>query len=306
MRLLLYPGHTLPTAAAPVVVGTGLAIHDGVFAALPALAALVGSWLIHVGGVFLDNHELLRRHAAVVEHPELSAAVRDGRLRLSVLRLAIAACFVLSLVPGAYLVAIGGSFAFLLGALGVAASAGYAGGRWPYTRWGLADPLFFLMFGVVAVVGTWFAQAVAHAPDVPSLATAWQLLPGNAFLVGLPVGALVTCVLVIDDLRDHEFDRVKGWRTPPVWWGPRASQSEFTILMGFAYVAPWPLWLWRDLGVAVLLPLLTLPAAIAAARSVCTARRREDLVPLTPRVAKLGAVYALLLGIGLAVSPSPG
>lgn len=111
-----------------------------------------------------DNHELLRRHAAVIEHPELTEAVRDGSLRLGTLRLWIVACFALSLVPGLWLVAIGGPFALLLGAVGVLASAGYAGGRWPYTRWGLADPLLFLvMFGVVAVVGTWFAQAVTHA-----------------------------------------------------------------------------------------------------------------------------------------------
>lgn len=300
VRLLLYPGHTLPTAAAPVVVGTGLAIHDGVFAPLPALAALIGSWMIHVGGVFLDNHELLRRHAGVVEHPELTAAVQDGRLRLPVLRRAIAACFGLSLVPGVYLVAIGGSFALWLGAIGVIASIGYAGGRWPYTRWGLADPLFFLMFGVVAVVGTWYAQAVAHLPAVPSLAEAWQLLPGNAFLVGLPVGALVTCVLVIDDLRDHEFDRGKGWRTPAVWFGPRGSRFEFTALVAFAFVAPVFSWLLLDLGPWQLLPLLTLPAAIGVTRRVRSAARREELVPMTPRMAMVGAVYALLLGLALA------
>jgi 1,4-dihydroxy-2-naphthoate polyprenyltransferase len=299
VRLLLYPGHPLPTAAAPVLVGTGLAIHDGVFALGPALAALLGSWLIHVGGVFLDNHELLRRHAAVVEHPELTTAVADGSLRLATLRLAIAACFLLCLVPGVYLVAIGGSFALLLGAIGVVASVGYAGGRWPYTRWGLADPLFFLMFGVVAVAGSYFAQAVSHAATVPDLAAAWRLLPGNAFVVGLPVGALVTCVLVIDDLRDRAFDHVKGWRTPAVWFGPRGSQVEFTLLMAFAYAMP--LWFALQFGPMVLLPLATLPWAVAATRRVLRAAAREQLVPMTPYVAKLGAVYALLLGAGLAL-----
>lgn len=301
MRLLLYPGHTLPTAAAPVLVGTGLALHDGVFASWPALAALVGSWLIHVGGVFLDNHELLRRHPGAVEHPELTAAVADGSLRLATLRLAIAACFGLALVPGVYLVAIGGWFAVVLGAIGVVASAGYAGGRWPYTRLGLADPLFFLMFGVVAVVGTYFAQVAAAAPAVPDLAAAWGLLPQAAFVVGLPVGALVTCVLVIDDLRDREFDRSKAWHTPATLFGTRGSQVEFTALMGFAYAAPVGLWLGVGFGPTVLLPWLTLPWAVRATRVVTRAAAREQLVPMTPYVAKLGSVYALLLGAGLAL-----
>ena len=83
IRLLLYPTHTLPTALAPVLVGVGLAIRDGVFAPLPALLAFVASWLVHVAGVFTDNHELLRRHPALPEHPELLDAVAGDRLALS-------------------------------------------------------------------------------------------------------------------------------------------------------------------------------------------------------------------------------
>lgn len=61
VRLLLYPWHTLPTAAAPVLVGMGLALRDGVVAPFPALLAFVGSWLFHVGGVFADNRPLASR-----------------------------------------------------------------------------------------------------------------------------------------------------------------------------------------------------------------------------------------------------
>jgi len=43
-RKLLYPGHTFPTAIAPVLVGIALAWHDGVFAAVPALLAFLAGW----------------------------------------------------------------------------------------------------------------------------------------------------------------------------------------------------------------------------------------------------------------------
>jgi len=72
--LLLYPGHTLPTAAAPVVVAAGLAVHDHVFAPVPLTLAFLGSWFIHIGGVLTDNYELLRGHPHVPEHPELSVS----------------------------------------------------------------------------------------------------------------------------------------------------------------------------------------------------------------------------------------
>jgi len=80
---LLYPGHTLPTAAAPVLVAAGLAVHDGVLAPLPLAVAFLGSWLIHVGGVFADQHELVRRHPQLPEHPELLRALADGTLEFA-------------------------------------------------------------------------------------------------------------------------------------------------------------------------------------------------------------------------------
>ena len=108
IHLLLYPGHTLPTAAAPVIVGVGLAIHDHVFAPLPALLGFLASWFIHVGGVFTDNYELLVRHPNTREHPELTYALANGTLRLAALRWAILACFGLPALAGPYLLQIGG------------------------------------------------------------------------------------------------------------------------------------------------------------------------------------------------------
>jgi 1,4-dihydroxy-2-naphthoate octaprenyltransferase len=294
VRLLLYPGHTLPTAAAPVVVAVGLAIHDRVFSFVPALAAFLGSWCVHVGGVLTDNYELLRRHPDVPEHPELTQAVRNGSLKLSDLRLAILSCFGVALLAGLYLLPIGGIPVVALGVLGVAASVAYAGGPIPYARRGLADVVFFVMFSAVAVPGTYYIQAASLL--VP------KALPIASFVVGLPMAALVTGVLVIDDIRDHDFDAAKGWRTPAVRYGVPWSRAEFTALVAFAYVAPFGLWLGFRFQAWVLLPLLTLPLALPITRAVRTLARREDLVPLTPRTAGLSLAYSTLLAIGLALS----
>jgi 1,4-dihydroxy-2-naphthoate octaprenyltransferase len=294
VQLLLYPGHTLPTAAAPVVVAVGLAIHDRVFAFVPALVAFLGSWFIHVGGVFTDNYELLRRHPDIHEHPELTRAVRDGSLRLSDLRTAILICFGGALLAGLYLLPIGGIPVLVLGALGAAASVAYAGGPIPYAKHGLADVLFFIMFGFVAVVGTYYIQAASLL--VP------QELPIALFVVGLPMAALVTGVLIIDDIRDHEFDAAKGWRTPAVRYGVQWSRAEFTALVAFAYLAPFAVWLGLGFTGWVLLPLLTLPFAYHITRAVRTLARREDLVSLTPRMAGLSLAHSTLLAIGLALS----
>lgn len=303
IRLLLYPGHTLPTAAAPVVVAVGLAIHDGVFAPLPVAMAFVASWLIHVAGVFTDNYELVARHGDVPEHPELLDALRDGTLTLAGLRAAIAACFAGALLTAPYLAArIGLPAVVALGAVGVASSVIYSVGPFSSNRLGLSAPMFFVMFGIVAVAGAYYVQAAPlRTPGDGGAVFVARALPPAALVLGLPVGALVTNVLLIDDLRDREFDRVKGWRTGAVRFGVRWSRAEFCALTAFAYAAPLWFWLGRGLSAWVLLPFATLPEAIAVARAVCTRDGATALFPMTPRASRLALVFSVLLAVGIAV-----
>lgn len=302
--LLLYPGHTLPTAAAPVVVAAGLAVHDHVFALVPLTLAFLGSWLIHIGGVLTDNYELLRGHPHVPEHPELLHALADGTLTFPGLKLAIAVSILLGVLPGPYLFSIGGLPVLLIGIVGIVASLAYAGGPVPYARLGLADPIFFVMFGVVAVAGTYYIQAASLQGSPAIWRMAAPALPLNALVLGLPVGALVTNVMIIDDIRDRDFDRVKGWRTGAVRFGIGWSRAEYLTLSLFAYLAP--LWFWLGLGLraAVLLPLLTLPLACIIGRSVCTLAEPKELRPMTPRASRLALLYAMLLALGVAFSAS--
>jgi 1,4-dihydroxy-2-naphthoate octaprenyltransferase len=300
--LLLYPTHSIPTAAAPVLVGLGLAAHDGVLAPGPALLGFLGSWLIHVAGVFIDNHELLRLHPEVVEHPELTEAVRSGALRLRALAWATAACLAGALLTVPWLYRLGGSPVLLLEAVGVAASLCYAGGPLAYARRGLADLVFLLMFGVVGVAGTYYIQAVARGALPPGLASLASL-PARAWLVGLPSGALVVNVMLIDDLRDHAFDRRKGWRTGSVRFGEAFTRAEITALAAAALAAPLLFWLGLGLGAWVLLPLAAVPMGWRTVRALRAAvGRRPELVPLTPRMARLALVHAALLGLGLALA----
>jgi 1,4-dihydroxy-2-naphthoate octaprenyltransferase len=301
VRLLLYPSHTFPTAAAPVLVGVGLTVRDQVFAPLPMVIGFLVSWLVHVGGVFNDNHELLRRHPDLPEHPELLQALHDGTLTLAGLRNATLACFGLAALTAPYLLGIGGTLALLIGLVGAASSYFYAGGPRPYTRLGLADPIFLVMFGVVAVAGTYYIQWAAVHPTASHGIDALLKLPPEIFLIGLPVGALVTNVMVIDDIRDRQFDAVKGWQTMSVRFGLRGGRTEYVALTVFAYAMPCLLWLQSGFTAWILLPLLTLPLAYQVVRAVCTLEQTRDLLPMTPRAAYLSAIFSALLAIGIAM-----
>lgn len=297
-RKLLYPGHTFPTAVAPVMVAVGLAYHDGVFALVPALVAFLAGWLIQFAGVVTDNYENLVQQPEDREHPELVNAVKTGLLTLSGLKATIIVCYGLALLAGVYLVVVGGAPVVAIGLASILASWAYSAGPWPVGRQGWADPLFFVFFGIVSVMGTYYVQAAAV------LGTAnWTAgFPLSAFAVSLPIGALITNILIIDDIRDRDFDVVKGKNTIAVRFGRKWSRWEFITLTALSYLAPFWFWLGLGLSAWVLLPLLSLPPAILLARAVCTLDRFVDLIPMTPRAAQLVFGYSLLLALGLAVS----
>jgi len=283
------------------MVGAGLAAHDGVFGSVPVLIAFLASWLIHVAGVFADNHELLRRHPQVVEHADLTNAVRAHTLTLNQIKLAIGACLVIALPAAIFFGSLGGVGALLVGVIGVAASLGYAAGPFPYARLGLAEPVFFAMFGIVAVAGTYYVQVTWHSAIASHAGGLPATLPPAAFVVGLPVGALVTNVLVIDDMRDRGFDAVKQWRTIAVRFGKAGSRLEYGALTALAYLAPFAFWLGLGLGAWSLLPLATLPWAVAIARVVMNDDLQGRLACLTPKASLLSCAYAALLAVGIAV-----
>lgn len=301
VRLLLHPAHSLPAAAAPVLLGVALAVHDGVFAPLPALLAFLASWLVHVGGLYVENYWLLTRHAALREHPELAAAVEEGSLSLANLRRVAIGCFLLAVVAGGYLVTSAGIMAPVLGIVGAVASLGYCAGPWSWTRLGIAEFVFFLMFGCVAVVGTYYCQAAPLFIDPMSWTIAWEALPLRAFVLGLPLGAIITNVMLVDDLSDIAIDTAKGWRTRPVVWGVRWARREYVVFMVFAYALPF--WFWCGLGFDawVLLPVVTAPLAVWAIRRVYTIAPVE-VEPMSAKTAGIGLIYAVLLSVGIVLS----
>ncbi len=296
-RKLLYPGHTFPTAIAPVVVGIGLAHHDHVLAAGPALLAFFAGWLVQFAGVVTDNYTNLIRQPDDHEHPELVQAVQTGLLSLPFLRGTLLASYGLAVLIGLVLTAIAGWPVIVIGLLSILASWAYSAGPWPFGRYGFADPLFFLFFGTVSVIGTYYVQAAV----VLGPANWRAALPFAAVAVSLPIGALITNILIIDDIRDREFDVVKGKNTIAVRFGKGWSRAEFACLLAFAYLTPF--WLWLSLGFSawVLLPLITLPLALMVTYAVWTRDRFAELVPMTPRMAMLTVAFAVCLAAGIAV-----
>jgi 1,4-dihydroxy-2-naphthoate octaprenyltransferase len=289
---------TLPAGAAPVLVGVGLAVADGVFTPVPALAALVGALLIQVGTNFANDYYDAVNGADTEDREGFTRVTAGGLIDPAQVRRATVATFGLAVLVGTYLVYVGGAPIVAVGLSSIAAGVLYTGGPYPYGYYGLGDLFVFVFFGLVAVTGTYYVQAVTAVDPLP-LGVPAGTVTVDAVLAGAAVGALATCILVVNNIRDRETDRRTGKRTLAVILGYRLSRVEYAGLLALAYAMPPVFWL-RGYGPFVLAALVTLPVAGLVARTVLTRTDGDALNPALERTGQVLALYALLFAVGLA------
>jgi len=276
---------TLAAAVVPVFVGTAVAARQGFFAAGPALAALLGALLIQIGTNFandLYDHEKGADHGGRVGFTRVLAA---GWLTPGEVRRAMILAFAGATLAGIYLAWVGGWPVILIGVASIAAGIGYTAGRWALGYHGLGDLAVFVFFGLVAVAGTYYVQARALSP--------------LAVVAALPVGALCTNILVVNNVRDVESDRASGKRTLAVLLGRGFARFEYALLLAVAFAVPVALWRGGETGLAALLPLLTAPLALAVFRVVAARTDGPSLNGALVATARLHAVFGALFAIGL-------
>jgi len=282
-----------------VVLGVGLALADGRFAAVPAFAALVGALLIQVGTNFANDYFDAVKGADTDEREGFTRVTAGGLIEPRRVKLAMAGTYALAVLVGLYLVAVGGVPILVVGLSSILAGLLYTGGPYPYGYYGLGDLFVFVYFGVVAVAGTYYVQAVTAVEGFPVGLPAGTVTP-EALLVGAAAGALSTAILVVNNVRDMETDAAAGKRTLAVILGYRYSRVEFLAMLALAYAVPPVLWLGYGYSPAVMVAWVTLAPATLVAQTVVRETDGEALNPALERTGQLLALYAVLLAGGLA------
>ncbi|OYR59140.1 1,4-dihydroxy-2-naphthoate polyprenyltransferase [Halorubrum halodurans] len=291
---------TLPAAAAPVIVGVGLAVGAGTFAPLPALAALVGAALIQIGTNFANDYYDAIQGADTDDREGFTRVVASGLIEPAEVKRAMWLTFAAAIGVGTYLVAVGGVPILVVGLASVAAGIAYTGGPYPLGYHGLGDVFVFVFFGLIAVTGTYYVQAAALLGGAFPLWIPEGTVTLSAAAASLPVAALSTNILVVNNVRDREEDAATGKRTLAVRFGYRFSRVQYVGLLALAYVTPFWFVATGD-GLTVLLPLLTLPLAASVARTVLTETSGDALNPALESTGKLLAAYAVAFAVGLAL-----
>jgi 1,4-dihydroxy-2-naphthoate polyprenyltransferase len=275
---------TLPAAVAPVLVGTAVAWRAGGFRAGPAVAAALGALLLQVGSNLANDVHDFERGADREDRLGPLRVTQAGLLTPAEVRKGMAVAFVLALLVGVYLVSVGGWPVVVIGLASIAAAAAYTAGPFPLGYNGLGDLFVMAFFGFAAVGGTVWVQALR--------------IPLVAWPSALAVGALVTAILVVNNVRDVEQDRASGKRTLPARFGRAWGVREYAGLLALAYLVPAATVVVGLAPATVLLALLTLPLAVRLARSL--ARERGTVLNRTLEgTGRLALAWSALYSAGL-------
>jgi 1,4-dihydroxy-2-naphthoate octaprenyltransferase len=193
--------------------------------------------------------------------------------------------FAVAGLAGLALAALSSWWLVAVGAVCIVAAWTYTGGPIPYGYRALGEVFVFVFFGLVAVVGTTFAQTRSVEP--------------LAVAASVPVGLLIVAILVVNNLRDIAGDAAVGKRTLAVLVGERGTRLlyvglfavAFAVIAGLGVTRPW-----------ALLGLLAVPLAVPPSRTVLRGGRGPALIGALQGTGQVTLATGVLLAAGLALS----
>ncbi|MFD3402815.1 1,4-dihydroxy-2-naphthoate polyprenyltransferase [Kribbella sp. NPDC058693] len=274
---------TLPAAISPVLVGTGAAAYLDGFVWWKALLALGVALALQIGVNYANDYS---------DGIRGTDENRVGPLRLvgskvaspGQVKTAAFTCFGIGAALGIVLAATTTWWLLVAGAASLLGAWFYTGGKRPYGYRALGEVSVFLFFGLVAVLGTTYAQAETIT---------WPAVAG-----AVSVGSIACALLVANNLRDIPTDSVTGKRTLAVVLGAPRSRQLYAALVILAFVlaavsviaTPW-----------TLLAFIAAPLAFKSIRVVLSDAVGPALIPVLKGTGQTELLYAVGLAVGLAL-----
>ena len=273
---------TLPLAIAPVAIGAGAADSVQAFDLTLSLLALAVALFLQIGVNYANDYS---------DGIRGTDDYRVGPLRLTgsksvkpeAVKLAAFAFFGLAAASGLAIVLITGMFWLIaVGLAAIVAAWFYTGGKNPYGYAGLGELAVFVFFGLVATIGTTYVQV--------------GFIEFNAVLGGIASGLFASAVLMVNNIRDIETDKLASKKTLAVMLGKRAATALFLVMIWtpFAILAFFTL-----LYPATLMGFMSLLLVAPATLIVVTAKTAKELILVLKLTSFAALAYALALSAGL-------
>jgi len=277
---------TLPLGIAPVVLGTATAwvINDGDSQWKLAILCLVVALALQIAVNYANDYSdgIRGTDAHRVGPSRLTgsgAATPRAVLTVALVFFGIAAAagVAITVLTGYY-------WLLAVGAVCIVAAWFYTGGKRPYGYNALGEVFVFIFFGIVATAGTTFVQA--------------GTVSFETWIAAVAIGLIACAVLIVNNLRDLEQDKLAGKRTLSVLIGATASR----VLFGIFLLVPFVLllafvFLYYNAGYTFLALLIAVPAVIITA----TAKTPGEYI-LALKLASLTALaYSVILAVTIIV-----
>lgn len=280
LRLIRIP--TLAATAVPMIVGGALAFEEGRFSALSWLDILVVGVLMQVATNSLNEYGDYRHGVDTVPSAGFAGIIVSGELRASDVLYTAAACYALAFFLGLALVVERGVGLLVLGALAILAGVVYSEGPLPISSTPFGEVLVGSVMGPVEVISADIAASGATS--------------ALAFVYSIPVGLMVTSILLANNLRDVDKDREHGRRTIAVLVGRRRGSVLLLCLVAAAFVWTVPAYLFFSAPGSVFLVWLALPVAAKGCADLMRGGAWEKSVTL---IARIHVLVGFLLAVSL-------
>jgi len=269
---------TLPLAVAPILIGAGTADLAKKFDLGYVLLALAVALFLQIGVNYSNDYsDGIRGTDDNRKGP--ARLTGGGFVPPKQVRNAAFASFAIAAVFGLVITVLTQQWWFVaVGVVCILAAWFYTGGKKPYGYAGLGEVIVFIFFGLVATIGTDYIQTL----EITFLSV----------LGGAAAGCFATAVLLINNIRDIETDRLSGKKTLSTRIGKTASLVLFVVLTWapFTLVAP----LWFVAPAAFVVNLFILPVLIINVIAVSAKSPKDQILAL-----QLTSYTALLFACGL-------
>ena len=271
---------TLPAAIAPVIVGTSLADQIKI---INALLALIVSLSLQIAVNYANDFS---------DGVRGTDTNRVGPTRLVASKLATASSvknasfisFFVAIIAGTLLAFNTSVWLIAVGLISILAAWGYTGGKKPYGYLGFGELAVFIFFGVVATVGSYYVQV--------------EQISSSALLLSIPMGSLSCAILVINNLRDLNQDKLVSKRTMAVKLGDANTRIFYLLLLVLAQVSAAAA---ASINNYALLTLLWLPLTYSAANQVLKGASGKELITILGKTSMLQFLLAITLAISLSI-----
>ncbi|WP_103664852.1 1,4-dihydroxy-2-naphthoate polyprenyltransferase [Gracilimonas amylolytica] len=276
---------TLPAAIVPVIVGASLAYRVDLINWENSTVALICALLIQIGTNFANDYFDFIKGSDTEDRIGFRRATASGLISPEQMKSATILTMALAFIMGLYLVWSAGWIVLLIGILSLIFGVLYTGGPFPLGYNGLGDVFVFIFFGFVAVMTTYYVNALEWSEA--------------SFWVSIGVGALCVNILVVNNLRDVEQDKRSGKRTLGVLLGENALKFEYILMAALAYAIPPHFYFVLDFDQWILLPFTAAPLLIYYSYQICTETDKTKLNGMLEKTAKFMILYGFLFSIGI-------